>query len=197
MVLVGACTGDTPDPDPSGSGSASPTASATPSFVPSDQSAKVLSSQLPAVQGSATGIVSKEPATLNVADVKATAGGTLLTYWFTGAETSLLGDQGEKSWENLPTLVDVPGEKIYEPFTFTHNRGETFCLCTDATYVRGVPQPRTIYYPALPDTVTTIGRSASTSPSQSPSPADTTADDKNGVCDVVAHPVPFPSELNR
>ena len=88
--------------------------------------------------------------------MKATAGGTLLTYWFTGAETSLLGDQGEKSWENLPTLVDVPGEKIYEPFTFTHNRGETFCLCTDATYVRGVPQPRTIYYPALPDTVTTI-----------------------------------------
>ena len=156
MVLVGACTGDTPDPAPSGSGSASPTASATPSFVPSDQSAKVLSSQLPAVQGSATGIVSKEAATLNVADVKATAGGTLLTYWFTGAETSLLGDQGEKSWENLPTLVDVPGEKIYEPFTFTHNRGETFCLCTDATYVRWVPQPRTIYYPALPDTVTTI-----------------------------------------
>ena len=156
MVLVGACTGDTPDPDPSGSGSASPTASATPSFVPSDQSAKVLSSQLPAVQGSATGIVSKEPATLNVADVKATSGGTLLTYWFTGAETSLLGDQGEKSWENLPTLVDVAGKKIYEPFTFTHNRGETFCLCTDATYVRGVPQPRTVYYPALPETVTTI-----------------------------------------
>lgn len=156
IATLGACTDDTPEPTPSGSNSSSPTASSTPSFAASDQSAIVLAAELPAVQGSATGIVSKEAATLNVADVKATAGGTLLTYWFTGAETSLLGDQGEKSWENLPTLVDVPGEKIYEPFTFTHNRGETFCLCTDATYVRGVPQPRTIYYPALPDTVTTI-----------------------------------------
>lgn len=156
VTMLGACTDDTPEPTPSGSSSSSPSASSTPSFVPSDQSAQVLAAQLPAVQGSAKGTVSKAPATLNVADVKATAGGTLLTYWFTGPDTTLLADQGEKSWENLPTLVDVSGKKIYEPFTFTHNRGETYCLCTDATYVRGVPQPRTIYYPALPDTVTTI-----------------------------------------
>ena len=156
VTMLGACTDDTPDPTPTRSSSSSPSASATPSFVPSDQSAKVLAAQLPAVQGSAKGTVSKEPATLNVAEVRATSAGTLLTYWYTGADTSLLGDQSEKSWENQPTLVDVAGKKIYEPFTFTHNRGETYCLCTDATYVRGVPQPRTVYYPALPDTVTTI-----------------------------------------
>lgn len=156
MALLGACTDDSPGPTPSGSSSSSPTASGTPSFVPSDQSAKVLAAQLPAVRGSVTGTLSTEPATLNVAEVRASTHGTVLTYWFTGPDTSLLGDQGEKSWENQPTLVDVTGRKSYEPFTFTHDRGETFCLCTDATYVRGVPQPRTIYYPALPDTVTTI-----------------------------------------
>ena len=156
IAALAACTDDTPEPSPSGSGSSSATASSAPAFVPSDQSAKVLAATLPAVQGSAKGTVGKQPATLNVAEVRAPAGGTLLTFWFSGAQAAPLGDQGEKSWENQPTLVDVAGKKVYEPFTFTHSRGETYCLCTDAAYARGDAQPRTIYYPALPDTVTTV-----------------------------------------
>ncbi|MFZ1286078.1 MAG: hypothetical protein WAR57_03445, partial [Candidatus Phosphoribacter sp.] len=140
---------------PGVSGSPAATASPSPSFVASDQSAKVLSAQLPAVKGSARGTVGNQPVTMNVADVKATSSGTLLTYWFTGTE-ALLAGQSEKAWENLPTLVDPAGKKSYEPFTFTHARGETYCLCTDAAAVLGVAQPRTIFYPALPATATTV-----------------------------------------
>lgn len=155
IAVLGACTDDSPDPTPSGSASSTTSASPSASFAPSDQSAAVLAAQLPAVKGSATGTVSNQPVTMNVADVKATSGGTLLTYWFTGTE-ALLPGQSEKAWENLPTLVDPAAKKSYEPFTFTHARGETYCLCTDGAAVLGVPQPRTIFYPALPATATTI-----------------------------------------
>lgn len=155
VAVLGACTDDSTEPTPSGSRSATSTASPTPSFVASDQSATVLAAQLPAVKGSAQGTVGNQPVTLNVADVKATSGGTLLTYWFTGTE-GLLAGQSEKAWENLPTIVDPAGKKSYEPFTFTHARGETYCLCTDAAAVLGVPQPRTVFYPALPATATAV-----------------------------------------
>lgn len=155
ITTLAACTDDAPGPTPSGNGNSSETATPSPSFVPSDQSAKVLGAQLPAVKGSATGTIANKPVTMNVADVRATSAGTVLTYWFTGTDASLAG-QGQKSWENLPTIVDPAGKKSYEPFTFVHARGETYCLCTDAASVLGVPQPRTIYYPALPDSVATV-----------------------------------------
>lgn len=155
VAVLGACTDDSPDPGPSGSASSTASAAPSASFVPSDQSAAVLAAQLPAVKGSAKGTVGNQPVTMNVADVKATSAGTLLTYWFTGTE-ALLAGQSEKAWENLPTLVDPAGKKSYEPFTFTHARGETYCLCTDAAAVLGVPQPRTVFYPALPAGATTV-----------------------------------------
>ena len=158
VVSLGACTGDDPDPTPSGSASAT---SPSPTQSASDQSATVLTTQLPAVQGSTSGSLDNAPlgshaATLNVAEVRATPEGTLLTHWYTGPDTKLLLSQGERGWENLPTLVDLAGKKVYEPVTYTATQGDQKCICTDAAYVRGTPQPRTILYPALPDTVTTV-----------------------------------------
>ena len=134
VASLGACTGDDPDPTPSGSASGT-SPSPTPSAA--DQSATVLTAQLPAVQGS-------------------TPEGTLLIHWYTGPDTRLLLSQGERGWENLPTLVDLAGKKVYEPVTFTSTQGDQKCICTDAAYVRGTPQPRTILYPPLPEAATTI-----------------------------------------
>lgn len=156
IALLGACTNDADDPTPTGSSSASATASATSAFVPSDQSATVLAAKLPAVAASVKGTLNNREVTLNVAQVRAAPHGTVLTYWFTAPDAPLVSGPGEKSWEGQPTLVDATGKKIYEPFTFVHNRGETFCLCTDGGYIRSVPQPHTVSYPALPETVTTI-----------------------------------------
>ena len=155
LTLLGGCTNDTDQHTPTGS--ASSTASTTPSaFVPSVQSALVLNAQLPAVAGSAKGTLNNQEVTLNVAQVRATSHGTLLTYWYTGPDTGLLPWQGEKSWENQPVLGDTTGKKVYQPFTFVNTWGETLCLCTDGSFVLDVPQPRTVYYPALPESVTTI-----------------------------------------
>lgn len=159
-VALGACTGDDADPTPSGSASAT-SPSTTPSATATDQSATVLELQLPAVAGSTSGSLDNAPlgshtATLNVAKVRATPDGTLLTHWYTGPDTKLLLSQGERGWENLPTLVDVPGKKVYEPVTYTSTQGDQKCICTDAAYVRGTPQPRTILYPPLPEGVATI-----------------------------------------
>ena len=157
VALLGACTNDTDDPTPTGSGSSSATASSTPSaFVPSDQSALVLAATPPAVAGSVKGLAHNTPATFNVAQVRATPRGTVLTYWFTAPDSSALIDHGDHSWENQPTLVDPTAKKVYQPSTFTDSRGETRCLCTDGSYILAVPQPRTVYYPALPEGVTTI-----------------------------------------
>lgn len=152
VAVLASCTGDDPEPGPSGSatsGSATP----TPSFT--DQSALVLGAQLPAVVGSTKGEIRRTPATLNVAGVEATRGGTVLTFWHTGTD-KLLVDAGDLSWEAQPVLVDPAAKKVYEPVTFVDDRGETRCLCTDAAYIRGIPQPRTVYYPDLPETVTTV-----------------------------------------
>lgn len=156
---LSACTGDTPtssSPTPSAS-SSPPSASATPTgpFAGSDQSAVVLALPLPPVKGTTKGKVGVDPATLNVAEVRATSRGTLLTFWFTGEDTMLVR-QGERSWENWPTLVDPDAEKVYEPLTFVNDDGDTLCLCTDAAYIRGVAQPRTVYYPQIPASVTSI-----------------------------------------
>ena len=158
VASLGACTGDDPDPTPSGSASGT-SPSPTPSAA--DQSATVLTAQLPAVQGSTSGSLDNAPlgshaATLNIAQVRATPEGTLLIHWYTGPDTRLLLSQGERGWENLPTLVDLAGKKVYEPVTFTSTQGDQKCICTDAAYVRGTPQPRTILYPPLPEAATTI-----------------------------------------
>ena len=122
--------------------SVNPSPSASPSVEGTDQSAAVLSARLPAVKGSSVGTLDRHPATLNVADVRATAGGTMLTFWYTGAAKDLT-NFGEYSWQRLPVIVDVAGKKVYEPLTFTNERGETLCLCTDTASVSGEPQPRT------------------------------------------------------
>ena len=152
-----ACTGDAGDPGPSGS-SASSDSSATgpgstapgPTLTPVDRSALVLRARLPAVAGTSTGSLDGDPATLEVAEVRATARGTRLTFWYTGADTVLLR-RGDRGWTTWPTLVDVEGEKVYEPLTYVDHEGDTRCLCTDAGYIRGVPQPRTVLYPPLPE----------------------------------------------
>jgi len=126
-----------------------------PSTPLSDQSALVLVAQLPPVAGSSTGDVAGAPATLNVATVVATKGGSVLTFWHTGTEKMLV-NAGDLSWEAQPVLVDVGEQKVYEPVTFVDEQGDTRCLCTDAAYIGGVPQPRTIFFPELPDTVTTV-----------------------------------------
>lgn len=155
VVALSSCTGDDPDTTPGPSGSAASSASSTPTAPGTDQSALVLGAQLPPVAGSATGDISGTPATLNVAGVRTTSGGTVLTFWHTGTD-KLLPDAGDLSWEAQPVLVDPAAKKVYEPVTFVDDRGDTRCLCTDAAYIRGIPQPRTIYYPDLPDTVTNI-----------------------------------------
>lgn len=139
----------------SGTGTSATSPSASPSVEGTDQSAAVLSAQLPAVKGSSAGTLDQQPATLNVADVRATAGATMLTFWYTGAAKELT-NYGEYSWQRLPVIVDVAGKKIYEPLTFTNERGEALCLCTDTASVRGEPQPRTALYPALPAGATTL-----------------------------------------
>ncbi len=155
VVALSSCTGDDPEPSASPTGSASSSASTTPSTPLSDQSALVLGAQLPPVAGSSTGEVAGTPATLNVASVVATKGGSVLTFWHTGPEKMLV-NRGDLSWEAQPVLVDVAEQKVYEPVTFVDERGNTRCLCTDAAYIRAVPQPRTIFFPELPDTVTTV-----------------------------------------
>lgn len=155
VVALSSCTGDDPEPSVSPTGSASSSASTTPSTPLSDQSALVLGAQLPPVAGSSTGDVAGAPATLNVATVVATKGGSVLTFWHTGTE-KMLTNAGDLSWEAQPVLVDVGEQKVYEPVTFVDEQGDTRCLCTDAAYIGGVPQPRTIFFPQLPDTVTTV-----------------------------------------
>lgn len=156
FTTVGACTDD-PEPTTAAASSTTPSASPTPSgpFTGSDQSAVVLSAPLPAVKGTAKGTIDRDAATLNVADVRATSRGTLLTFWYTGEDTMLVR-RGEFGWESWPTLVDAQAKKVYEPLTYVNEDGDTACLCTDAAYIRGVPQPRTVYYPAIPETVTSI-----------------------------------------
>lgn len=157
ITLVGACTKDSPDPAPSGSGN--PTSSPTASFVPSDQSAKVLATQLPTVQGTTVGTLRSaggdaRTVTLNIAEVKATPTGTSLTFWYSGEE--MLGAPGEYSWELAPVLLDRADKTSYDPLTFVNDEGDTLCLCHDHPLVTDTPRPRTILYPTLPDTVTTI-----------------------------------------
>ena len=86
---------------------------------------------------------------------RATAGGTLLTFWYIGPDKMLIR-RGDGGWESWPTLVDPEGKKVYEPLTYVNEDGDTLCLCTDAGYIRGVPQPRTVLYPAIPASVTSI-----------------------------------------
>lgn len=155
VVALSSCTGDDPEPTASPTGSASSSASTAPSTPLRDQSSLVLGAQLPPVAGSSTGDVAGAPATLNVATVVATQGGTVLTFWHTGTEKMQV-NAGDLSWEAQPVLVDVGEQKVYEPVTFVDEQGDTRCLCTDAAYIGGVPQPRTIFFPQLPDTVTTV-----------------------------------------
>lgn len=154
-ALLSSCTGDDPEPTNSPNGTGTSSASPPPSTPPTDQSALVLGAQLPAVVGSSSGEIGRTPATLNVSGVQATAGGTILTFWHTGND-KLLVDAGDLSWEAQPVLVDPAGQKVYEPVTFVDDKGDTRCLCTDAAFIRGIAQPRTIYFPDLPDTVTSI-----------------------------------------
>ena len=155
VVALSSCTGDEPEPTASPTGSASSSASATTSTPLGDESALVLGAQLPPVAGSSTGDVAGASATLNVATVVATPGGSILTFWHTGTERMLV-NAGDLSWEAQPVLVDVAEQKIYEPVTFVDEKGDTRCLCTDAAYIGRVPQPRTIFFPELPGDVTTV-----------------------------------------
>jgi hypothetical protein len=155
MVALSSCTGDDPDDSPSPTGSGTSSVSPSPTAAGTDQSALVLAAQLPPVVGTAKGDIAGAPATLNVAGVVAAAGGTVLTFWHTGTD-KLLVNAGDLSWEAQPTLVDPASKKVYEPVTFVDDMGDTRCLCTDAAYIRGVPQPRTIYFPDLPESVTSI-----------------------------------------
>lgn len=154
MVGVAGCTGDdSPEeqsPSTSGSSSSSTAVEGT------DQSAVVLKATLPTVKGSAQGKVGATAATLNVGDVRVTAGSTVLTFWYTDREPGTLVAQGDNSWENQPKIVDPTGKKVYEPLTFTNTRGDIVCLCTDVAAVDSAPQPRTIAYPAIPDGVASV-----------------------------------------
>ena len=153
LVATG-CTSDDPDVSPSETTESSASPSPSASFEARDRSAEVLAAAFPAARGSAAGTVSGTPVTLNVGEVRTTSDGTILTYWFTGESTSV-AYQGDGFWDNQPFLVDVAGEQIYEPTTLTTGRG-TLCLCTDASLVSDTPHPRTVFYPALPETVTTV-----------------------------------------
>jgi hypothetical protein len=108
-----------------------------------------------------------------VATVVATQGGTVLTFWHTGTEKMQV-NAGDLSWEAQPVLVDVGEQKVYEPVTFVDEQGDTRCLCTDAAYIGGVPQPRTIFFPQLPtrSPPSRSVRQASTSRSRCPSRGD-------------------------
>lgn len=158
---VTGCSSDAKPQPTTASASASETSasssssSATSAVAGTDQSAAILSATLPAVKGSLDGKVDQTPATLNVADVRVNKRETILTFWHTG-DDKMLVSYGEYSWERLPTLVDQAGKKVYSPLTFINWEGDTVCMCTDAAYIRGVPQPRTIAYPPLDESVTSI-----------------------------------------
>lgn len=148
------CTDDESPPKASES-PASPSSSSSSSFTGSDQSSTVLSASLPPAQGTSAGTIDRRSATLNVGEVRATATGTRLTFWYTGAD-DLLVRRGEQAWASMPTLVDPAGRKVYSPVTFVDEQGDTLCLCTDAAFIRGVPQPRTVLYPEIPAGATTV-----------------------------------------
>ncbi|GGL39638.1 hypothetical protein H9L10_13430 [Phycicoccus endophyticus] len=153
-VALGGCSGDDPQPSPSSeTGSAATTSSESstpsPSFTPRDLSSTVLDARLPAVQGSTKGTLDTGPATLRVAEVLAGEGDTRLTFWYTGPD-KLLVRRGNLGWASWPTLVDRRSKKVYAPLTYVDYDGKTRCLCTDAAYVNGDPQPRTALYPPLP-----------------------------------------------
>lgn len=157
LALTG-CSSDDKDPTTtptSTTSSPSEPANDTGALTGSDQSSVVLEVPVPPVQGTAKGVLDRRPVTLNVAEVRATPGGTLLVFWYTGRDEMLVR-RGEQGWTSFPTLVDVGGRKAYEPLTYVNADGKTACLCTDAAYIRGVPQPRTVYYPSVPTSVSSI-----------------------------------------
>lgn len=157
LVVVAAlagCTGD--DPDTTQSPSATESTATSPSApAGSDKSNTVLTASLAPAKGATKGTVSGYAATLNIGEVRVSSTGSVLTYWYTGT-TQMLTGQGQVSWENRPTLVDPVGKKVYEPQTFTNFEGQPVCICTDAVYVDGVPQPLTISYPPVPSGVTSV-----------------------------------------
>ena len=155
VLALTACNGDDPQTPPTTSGT---TKSGSPSESPkaSDQSAVVFDAKLPSVKASTTGTIQGGPATLNIGDVAAGPQSTTLTFWITGAPASINEMTGTFRWANYPTLVDTVGKKVLGPLLYTDSTGKPQCFCTSVSERRSTPQPRTVSYPPLAASLTSI-----------------------------------------
>lgn len=158
-VLLSACTGGGGDPSPSGSADTSPGSSPATSSPTADVPQDMLTYQLkPAATATSTTFLGNgKPATLSVASVRATATGTVLTFWLTadpGYTSPLAINKGVEAW---PQLVDAAGGSVYRIDTFPRRTDKVpQCICTDNNSVDPQRRVLTGAYPLLPTGVTQI-----------------------------------------
>lgn len=157
-AMVSGCTNDAaPPPQP---GSTASDATESTAQMGTDQSATVLS-YTPTVteQGSVTGTMSLNPGktvTLHVGEIVAGPSSTMVTYWVTG-DGGLLVKVDPTTWDTtMPTLIDPIGKKEYTVTLFAHPRGGTAGIFPYVFTAATNPQPFTVAYPALPDSVTSV-----------------------------------------
>lgn len=158
-AVVTGCTTDTPTPPPSGSASsdgASPQAT-----MGSDQSDLVLGyTQEVTDQGSMTGSLYLNPGktfTLHVGEVVAGPSSTIVTYWFSGDNQALVRVDSDNWQTSVPTLVDPVGKKKYTVTLFDQPRlGRPAGVFPNVWSATSTPQPFTVAYPVLPDSVTSV-----------------------------------------